>query len=388
MEVLQRLQWPPSSMGSFLSLDCTCALDKPGMTSVHCSKRIEKYSSLTAACVTEVFHWMEWGRAFNGYELPMIDFAPHTPTWLNCIVTLHTILDIQSQWKTWLPLWSYPQELLHSCFIHKISRIPEAWGYSITTFTRTVTKVVKQSSNSGPITSGLSSGCPSFLSLRLSTRGDSSIVWRRWWGDHESTNGWEGMEQYQLRQLVIHSYDDCKSLLNNLFESELVYHGSSQDFDRVMPRANVRKDRNGNVKWKGTAIFATADPRVALYYTGHRLKSITSGINLIDFASPSEPIRLFVEGGHNAEDALDQLYGNVENPQSCTGYIYLLDKSQFVTETGLGKMELITREEGANIGRIVVNRRRLLDHFIQCGLLQFHWSGSTTTRKDRSENAR
>jgi hypothetical protein len=59
---------------------------------------------------------------------------------------------------------------------------------------------------------------------------------------------------------------------------------------------------------------------------------------------------------------------------TCTGYLYVLDKSKFVHEPGIGANELITRDASANVGRLVLNRRAAIEALVARGMVQLEWS--------------
>lgn len=66
--------------------------------------------------------------------------------------------------------------------------------------------------------------------------------------------------------------------------------------------------------------------------------------------------------------------GDPARPESCMGYIHLLDKSEFVHEQGLGCMEKLTRDSSADLGQIAVDRRAALAEFQDQGLITLTWS--------------
>jgi hypothetical protein len=73
-------------------------------------------------------------------------------------------------------------------------------------------------------------------------------------------------------------------------------------------------------------------------------------------------------------DAIDKAYGQADQPETCRGYLHLLDAKKFVHEPGLGLMETITRDESANAGKLVLNRRAALDSLIESGAVRIRWS--------------
>ena len=155
----------------------------------------------------------------------------------------------------------------------------------------------------------------------------------------------------------------------------LMFHGTSVKFDATEARPN-RRTSQGKVDWEGTAIFAAMDPRVALHYTADVGTGIGTGIDLRSRTEADEPITYFLDGGESQEDALNKTYGKPDDPESCTGFIHTLDKSKFVHEQGLGVMEMITRDESANIGPVTINRRAALDELVSQGAVVIHWSPS------------
>ena len=146
----------------------------------------------------------------------------------------------------------------------------------------------------------------------------------------------------------------------------VVFHGSPLKFEQVRPSHSTRLSQ-GKINWEGDAIFATADPRVALFYTYSRVNGFGGGINLIDFTPPRQPITYYLYGGQDQNEALDKLYGG-------TGYIYALNKQFYYREPGLGKMECISRDPGSNLWRIEVDRRREIDALVASGRVILKWS--------------
>ena len=151
-----------------------------------------------------------------------------------------------------------------------------------------------------------------------------------------------------------------------------MYHGSSAGFDRVEPRPNRRVNSDGTTKWQGTAIFAAMDPRVGLHYTANRGTGIGVGIDLVNHTAPDEPVSYYLGGGASQEEALDRAYG-VAGTESADGYLYLLDKSKFVKEPGLGDMEMITRDPEANLFRLHIDRRKAIDELVKSGDVVINW---------------
>lgn len=156
--------------------------------------------------------------------------------------------------------------------------------------------------------------------------------------------------------------------------SQLMFHGSAIDFSAVEPRPNERINANGSIAWSGTAIFGAMDPRVGLHYTASRVIGFGAGIDLISPGSAEKAIVYFVYGGSNRDEALDAIYGQMDDPSTCRGYLHVLDKSKFVRETGLGHKELITRDASANLGRFVINRRAAIDALVRQGSIRIEWA--------------
>ena len=176
-----------------------------------------------------------------------------------------------------------------------------------------------------------------------------------------------------FQAILKHSVEKVSSELSGLPAAKLMFHGSEALFDRVEPRPSRRRDSDGTVKWEGSAIFAAMDPRVALHYTGHHGDGFSRGIDLINSTSPDEPITYGLYGGKNLEDALDNLYGDPSVPESCQGHMYLLDKAQFLTEPGLGSMEMVSRDVDSNLGRITIDRRAAIDELVRSGDVRLDW---------------
>ena len=169
-----------------------------------------------------------------------------------------------------------------------------------------------------------------------------------------------------------HAAEKVASDIAGLPAHTLMFHGTSAKFDAVEARPN-RRTSQGRVDWEGTAIFAAMDPRVALHYTATRGTGIGAGIDLRNPTESNETLTYFLSGGKSKEDALNKAYGNPDTPESCMGYIHTLDKSKFVHEQGLGVMEMITRDESANIGPVTINRRAAIDALVEQGVVDIEW---------------
>lgn len=156
-------------------------------------------------------------------------------------------------------------------------------------------------------------------------------------------------------------------------EPLIYYHGSSANFEKVEPRHSTRigVDR---VLWDGDAIFATPDFRIALFYTHTRMSDCYGGVDLITLIDQDTPLSFTVYGGKNVDEALDRLFG-IKGEPSSKGYIYLLDSSYFQWMDGLGEMERITTDVDANIGKMEVDRRELIDRYVKSGKIEIQWVG-------------
>lgn len=154
----------------------------------------------------------------------------------------------------------------------------------------------------------------------------------------------------------------------------VVFHGSPTAFDRVKPYRASRGTRT-LTRWQGTAIFASADPRVALFYTyNHRVPGFHCGLNLTEYSPPDEPIAYVLTGGSSEAEAMDTLFGRADQPTTCRGYIYVLGKQYFYREPGVGTMECISRDPAGNLWRLEVNRRQEIAALIAAGRLQLSWA--------------
>jgi hypothetical protein len=152
----------------------------------------------------------------------------------------------------------------------------------------------------------------------------------------------------------------------------VVFHGSPLEFDAVHTYHSSRGRRN-DLRWEGEAIFATADPRVALFYSYTRVRGIGCGIDLIGYTPPNKPISYFLIGGSSLEDAEARLYGTRDKPETCKGYVYVLNKQYFYREKGLGTMECISRDPKSNLWRLEVNRRQEIDELVTDGSVKLEW---------------
>lgn len=159
-------------------------------------------------------------------------------------------------------------------------------------------------------------------------------------------------------------------------EINILYHGSPIMIDRLTVYESRRADKRG-VQWhEKAAIFATPDYRIALHYTANKMmpeSGISAGIDLITLQDPEQPVIYGIYGGHSLEDALDQLYGRLDHPESCKGYIYYLKGLDYKHEVGLGMNEKITRKLDSVLFREEVNRRELINTYIAAGKIVIHY---------------
>lgn len=174
------------------------------------------------------------------------------------------------------------------------------------------------------------------------------------------------LQAFQSQGVIDSGLDSCLPV---------VFHGSPLKFDRVEPYPSTRASQNG-IDWKGEAIFATADPRVALFYTYTRVKGFTCGINLRRYTSPVEPVVYHLYGGKSRDEALGELYGRPQQPESCPGWIYVLNKQFFYREQGLGVMECISRDSRSNLWRLEVDRRGEIEAAVKSGSIVLEWSAA------------
>jgi len=162
---------------------------------------------------------------------------------------------------------------------------------------------------------------------------------------------------YNLKQ------DDIKT------QHKTLYHGSPIKLEALLPRYTERWDLSTRV-WHGYGVFATNDRRVALIYTAttDSENRYTHGVDLKSMTAENEPLTLVMFGGKSKEDALHYLYGD-----SAVGYIYHLDHEGFTHETGLGKMEVVSRIT-PRIQKIeVINRAEEIKKYVDQGLMKILW---------------
>lgn len=160
---------------------------------------------------------------------------------------------------------------------------------------------------------------------------------------------------------------------SGLNATELVYHGSPSKFEAVEPRLSHRVNLQDEIIWEGSAIFATPDRRIALFYTHNQIAKFLAAVDLISPIEPHEPLSFHVIGGRSQEEALNALYGHKGDPKSCLGYIYLLKADFFCWEEGLGRMEVVSRHIETNLGRKQIDRRQEIDSYVAKGLIQVTW---------------
>lgn len=157
--------------------------------------------------------------------------------------------------------------------------------------------------------------------------------------------------------------------------SEVFFHGSPHSFDVVEPQPSTRF-KEERIIWNGTAIFATQDIRIALLYThDHNKTGYVAGVDLYEDLSAGTPVIFFLYGGSCLEEALDALFGK-QDDLSSTGYIYLLDSSFFGWEEGLANNERVSRQLEANLGKMRIDRRALINHYLETGQIALQWKSN------------
>jgi hypothetical protein len=162
------------------------------------------------------------------------------------------------------------------------------------------------------------------------------------------------------------------SLVNEK-ENSLVFHGSPSNFEKVQPHYSARYTK-GKMMWEGEAIFATPDYRIALFYTHDRSdRNFPAGIDLISPLSSDTPITYSLYGGQSIDEALDHLFGRLDDNDSCLGFIYVLRAESFRWEEGLGTMERISNDSSANVCQLCVHRREEIQKLIDANLLKLDW---------------
>ncbi len=154
----------------------------------------------------------------------------------------------------------------------------------------------------------------------------------------------------------------------------VLYHGSHLSFDQVKPSYSQRIDGEV-VRWQGTAIFATHDERVALFYTHNVIDGYSAGIDLINPIRKEDPIEFTLIGGSSLEEALEKLYGPLEGAGS-EGFIYTMDGAYFVKEDGLGSLEAVAYDPKATLSKKTISRRKEIQHFVDQGLVHLRWTAS------------
>lgn len=159
------------------------------------------------------------------------------------------------------------------------------------------------------------------------------------------------------------------------FPAEVVYHGSPIFFDYPKNMFNTRIGNNNEIIWRGEAVFAAPDRRVALVYTANRdvdCSKYTFGVDLINFIGDKELLTV-VLAGPSEEDALNHVYGKEDDEHTSIGYLYKLNAKFFHHESGLGAMELISKtpeKQGFLVSIEKINRRQELNQYIQKGLIK------------------
>lgn len=160
-------------------------------------------------------------------------------------------------------------------------------------------------------------------------------------------------------------------------KSNVIYHGSPHLFKLPSCQENTRRDDNGKIIWKGKAVFASHDRRIALNYTFNKdidIEKYTCGVGLTKEITSDEPLIISVFGD-NEEDTLNKLYGTGNDADSI-GYLYLMNADFFEHEEGLGSMEKISRTPekfGFLLGVVKINRRKELELYIEKGLIKINF---------------
>lgn len=155
--------------------------------------------------------------------------------------------------------------------------------------------------------------------------------------------------------------------------ADTVFHGTPDCYDKIKRCPSTRVNENGEIIWQGSAIFATADRRVALFYTHTRDDIYNAGIELVKKTKSNQVIKFEFIGGKNLEDALNHLYG-YENDDSTFGYIFHLDAMYSFRQPGLGSMECILHNPQASKGCERINRRKEIQRYLDEGLINLRWS--------------
>ena len=184
-----------------------------------------------------------------------------------------------------------------------------------------------------------------------------------------STNKYESY----LAAIGLASLSGPIAAVSTLTANDMMFHGTAIEFDKVEVRDNKRIGKGGVIDWEGKAIFATFDPRIALHYTAQRRTGVGTGIDLRNVTSADQPMVYSLDGGASKDEALDRVYGRA-GEESSVGYIHLLDKSRFIREPGLGVMEMITRDEDAQLGRLKIDRRKAVDLLVASGAVIIDWT--------------
>ena len=157
------------------------------------------------------------------------------------------------------------------------------------------------------------------------------------------------------------------ALSNIKTKNEILYHGSPVKLTSLTPIYSERWDSSTRT-WHGQGVLANNDRRVALIYTASVDEEHTIGVDLINMTEKDKPLTLIVFGGKSKDDAMDHLYGD-----SHAGYIYHLDHEGFKHETGLGKMQVVSRTT-PRIQKIeVVNRKAEISKYVDQGLVKIEW---------------
>jgi len=154
----------------------------------------------------------------------------------------------------------------------------------------------------------------------------------------------------------------------------VIYHGSPNEYEKVIPKKNIRFDRQGKKVWEKTGIFASYDPRIPLFYTYSRFEGYDAFIDLEEHRNPNDPITFELVGGKSKEETIEKLFGPLHGEN--VGYIYLLDDRQFTWHPELGSMERICHDDACNIGVTKIHRRKELELYRKTGMIKIHWRPS------------
>jgi hypothetical protein len=127
-------------------------------------------------------------------------------------------------------------------------------------------------------------------------------------------------------------------------DNKYVYHGSSELFETVIPKHQVRyrQDKNGNniVIFDDISFHATPYKWIALAYTydskGYEIDGKIAHYNMGVSLYENEE-KIVILGFESLEKSLEKLYGD-------GGYLFIFEKEKFFYTEGLGDLEVITKE--------------------------------------------